>query len=165
MPHTSHKKGRSPGKREVVGDDGWVKIMPNRSSSKTSKAYSTKVSTTGPILQQPTSDTLPAGGPLEAQRLSSISLDVLKEKVTNMEKMWEQTECHKVLKAAVKTYLSNENHASIETCIMFGGGSLCGVRDGFIERHGTSILQLAVFQTVVNTISMFALHVLFDLLT
>jgi hypothetical protein len=160
MPHTSHKKKKSKnskaGKREEVGDDGWTRIVNTQREAPTTdpeapieEAAESSDAVFDPYSPDPeakASDkiTVPAGAKIENIRKK---YDVLMKK-------WLDSAACKALLEAIEKHVDAEETEAINTCILLGSGSLCGVGT-LLTRQDVAIIQVAIFKSVADHLGKF----------
>src|SRR5436853_785699 len=141
MPHTSHhKKKRARSKRqEVVGDDGWTRIITTTSANKPLPD--------GPLIPRPEAATAIAAP-------EGLALSDIHAKYIEMEAKWKASEswtcvANNILKTPRGGVIIGSD-TRIDACVLFGSGSFTGLRDGWINRTHVALCQLAAFKAVVD---------------
>ena len=134
MPHTSHhKKKRARSKRqEVVGDDGWTRIVTTASNKP-----------------------LPVRQPEAAMAIAApegLALSDIYAKYIEMEAKWKASESWTCIANILKTPrgVIMGSDTRIDACVLFGSGTFTGLRDGWINRSHVALCQLAAFKAVVD---------------
>ena len=152
MVHSSRNKQKaSPQKREVVGEDGWTRIVSPRRKTQTPARSPPRPPSTDPL--NPKSKTITTTYQ-RSELPADTKVEQVIEKFKQLEKKWLQSDSWKLLKAALEDYTSNSTFDPIKTCIVFGTGTFSGLRQGWIERWDTALVQTAVFKSVADALGM-----------
>lgn len=134
MPHTSHKKKHARIKRqEIVGDDGWTRVMSNK-----------PLSVTGAL------PSLDHQQPVEEAPEGLTESDVLARYI-DIEKRWKASESWKTVEDTLKTRVIASD-TRIDACVLYGSGTFTGLAQGWINRTHVAMYQLAAFKAVVDLI-------------
>jgi hypothetical protein len=141
MPHTSHKKKQARSKRqEVVGDDGWTRVMSNKSQTMAVVRPS--------WVMEVTVEGAPEG----------LTQPEILAKYMDMEKRWKASESWRSMENTLKTQAIGSD-TKIDACVLFGSGTFTGLGQGWINRAHVAMCQLAAFKAVVDVIGKFATNV------
>jgi hypothetical protein len=160
MPHTSHRKKAPPRRRKEVDEDGWTRVTSGPRVPQSVKIAFTD-STGGRAPKEPdSSSTLQHSSSRPAVQVCLTPCDPtvadLHQKYDKLENTWLHSDSWQSLKEQVQKTVSEDN--KISTCLLFGTGSMCGLRNDWIMRHDVAILQTAIFKAVVDTIGMSSDH-------
>ena len=156
MPHTNKKKKRGDAQKraEIVDDDGWTRVT---TKSQSQNVLSSHVVSGGdydpsnPPSREPLEKVQRDLRPLEAP--SGASVESIKAGYEKLRKLWLASDSYQALQTALKTHLKAAT--KVEQCMLFGSGSFCGMRQGWIGRHEIALLQTAVFVSAVDIIGKF----------
>ena len=137
MPHTSHKKKQARSKRqEVVGEDGWTRVMSSKPPARDADPAPTYT-----IEWEVHIEEAPEG----------VTQTEVLAKYRDTEKRWQASESWRAMENTLKTRVLGPS-ASVDTCVLFGSGSFTGLRQGWIDRCHVAMYQLAAFKAVVDLI-------------
>lgn len=140
MPHTSRKKkpiARSK-RYQIVDEDGWTRVVTGTAQRMNSIQLSS------------TDHDGAATQILKTEVPSDASVATLTTRFEKLQKIWLDSESCTVLRGVLRVHLGP--HHKITDCIMFGSGTYCGYRQGWIGRHDVALVQTAVLLTIVDTI-------------
>lgn len=156
MPHTSHRKkhGNDRKRTEVLDDEGWTRITTKRLSKMTPQSHNVTAREYSPSrdpVEEPYVDlvTLPA----KCEVPFTASVADISQRYEKVKSLWLLSDSFTALQAALLRQL--ETASKIPTCALFGAGSYCGLRQGWIERHEVALVQTAVFTSAVDLIGKF----------
>jgi len=141
MPHTSRRKRNTPTKRvEVTDDNGWTRVTTTNQE----RRRPTAIENSAILLQAQECGwkTTPEKG---------ATVEKLKQDYKRVQTQWIESDSCKALVALMQDKVLPED-AEWDRCLIFGSGSFCGLRQGWILRKHTSMCQLAVLQTLQSTI-------------
>lgn len=156
MPHTNKKKKRANAQKrtEIVDDDGWTRVTTKSQSHNILHSHLVSggdYDPSKPPSKEPLELLQRSLEPLAAP--SNASNGTIKTMYERLEKIWLASESYQALKRALQARLNTAS--KVERCILFGSGSFCGMRQGWIGRHEVAVLQTAVFISAVNLIGKF----------
>ncbi|KAK5942131.1 hypothetical protein PMZ80_006085 [Knufia obscura] len=138
MPHTSRRKKNAPTKRlEVTGDDGWTRVTTTNLQRRGPKAIGSSAGLI-PLHEKTT--------PEKGATVEKISREYEK-----IQEQWTASESCTALVSLVQGKVLPEN-VEIDRCLIFGSGSFCGLRQGWISRKHSAMCQLAVVKSIQKTI-------------
>ena len=141
MPHTSRRKRNTPTKRvEVTDDNGWTRVTTTNQE----RRRPTAIENSAILLQAQECGwkTTPEKG---------ATVKKLKQDYKRVQTQWIESDSCKALVALMQDKVLPED-TEWDRCLIFGSGSFCGLRQGWILRKHTSMCQLAVLQTLQSTI-------------
>jgi beta-xylosidase len=155
MPHTSSRKKRntinSNKRAEVVDDEGWTRVTTKAQSNSgaTSHVVSGRYyNPSNPSLKEPTESVPGPTEPLQAP--PDATVEAVKVAYEKLRKMWLASDSYKDLHAAIDAHLNPAR--KLQHCLLFGSGSFCGMREGWIGRHDVALIQTAIFNSTVDII-------------
>lgn len=140
MPHTSRRKNKQQPKRvEVVDEDGWTRITTTDGGRHAPRPGRSQTSLLGLVNG---GRTVPEAG---------VTLESLSREYRTIRDQWlASTSCQALKTLLVDRVLRDD--VQIDRCIVFGTGSFSGLREGWISRRQVAMCQLAVLQTMKETI-------------
>lgn len=156
MPHTNRKKkhGNDRKRTEVLDHEGWTRITTKGQCKMTPQSHTTAVlesSPSGDALKEPCLGLSTDSGKSELPSTASVA--DISQRYEKAKRFWLLSDSFTSLQAALGGHL--ETAPSIETCTLFGAGSYCGLRQGWIERHEVALVQTAVFMSTIDLIGKF----------
>lgn len=138
MPHTSRRKKHVPTKRlEVTDDDGWTRVTTNNRERRGLRAIGNVSSGSGSFWQ-----TTPEEG---------ASAEKIRQEYERTQEQWKASDSCRALVSLLQEKVLPEN-VEIDRCFIFGSGSFCGLRQGWISRKHSALCQLAVLKSIRGTI-------------
>jgi len=141
MPHTSRRKRNAPTKRvEVTDDDGWTRVTTTNQERR--RPIAVENSATLLQTQERGWKTTPEKG---------ATVEKLKQDYKRVQTQWTESDSCRALVSLMQEKVLLED-GEWDRCLIFGSGSFCGLRQGWILRKHTSMCQLAVLQTMQSTI-------------
>ena len=84
---------------------------------------------------------------------SGASVEDIVQRYEKVRRLWLLSDSFAALQAALTRHL--ETARGIGNCTLFGAGSYCGLRQGWIERHEVALVQTAAFTSAVDFIGEF----------
>lgn len=140
MPHTSHrKKKQSIAKRvEVTDEDGWTRVTSTNRDQQTPK----RIDAAELPIAADVWKTIPEDGATAVK---------IREDYTHIEKRWQDSEACEALTTLLRQRVLLDERR-IDKCIMFGSGSFCGLREGWISMKTAAMSQLAALKSMHSTI-------------
>ncbi|ETN40527.1 uncharacterized protein HMPREF1541_04804 [Cyphellophora europaea CBS 101466] len=155
MPHTSRRKKQNDRvkRTEVVGNDGWTRITTTAQLKAQQGPPHTTVQTHSAAegtLNEPFKD---IDFDLQSERTypsADVSIDTIMKKFDKAKNQWLASPSCAALQTAIGEHLDRSR--TVDNCTIFGSGSYCGLRQGWIERFEVALVQTAIFLSVVDTI-------------
>lgn len=141
MPHTNRRKKTAPIKRlEVTGDDGWTRVTTTDSQRRGSKPTGCSAS----LLPRHETGwkTVPE---------TRATVETVKQEYEKVREQWSTSDSCKTLASLLQEKVLPED-VDIDSCLIFGSGSFCGLRQGWISRKHSAMCQLAVLKGMQSTI-------------
>ena len=138
MPHTSHKRHRTPQKRrQIVDDDGWTHVT----NGPTQTDFDLRVVLPVMCQQEEYQSTAKKG----------LTLDKVKTFANQVAQKWEATKtCKDIEKILVETVLHLDS-LKVDSCVCLALGSFTS--DVFQGRPIISMYQLAALESMLRVLS------------
>jgi len=141
MPHTSRRKKSAPAKRlEVTDDDGWTRVTTTNREKRGPRATGDPISVSSG--NESFWKTTPEKG---------ASAGKIKQAYERTQEQWRESGSCKALVSLLQEKVLLES-VEIDRCFVFGSGSFCGLRQGWISRKHSALCQLAVLKNIQTTI-------------
>lgn len=138
MPHTSHRKKKSVHKRvEVTDEDGWTRVTSTNAQRRAPRSAATSAIKEGLAYESP-----PEKG---------TTVEKIRARYNEIETQWQSSDACRSLVVCLQHRVPTEA-LQVDRCIIFGSGSFCGLRQGWIKGDTASLCQLAVLSTLRTTI-------------
>lgn len=153
MPHTSSKKKRNDGRKraEVTDDDGWTRVTTKFQANDCLEPHAVNGHDYSPSRnpsQEPYGHPIVTPGRLEAPPGASVK--TITQNYEKAKKLWLASKSFTALQSALRSRLDPAR--KIRSCTIFGSGSFCGLRQGWIGRHEVALIQIAVFASAIEII-------------
>lgn len=79
------------------------------------------------------------------------TVEAITQNYEKIKKLWLSSGPCAALQSSIRSHLPPTTHR-VQNCTLFGSGSYCGLRHGWIGRQEVALLQTAVFATAVDLI-------------
>jgi hypothetical protein len=91
----------------------------------------------------------------ETQIAEGITLLKVQQRFQDLNERWLKSQACLCLRHEVEERVRQRRDLGqvVDHCIVFGTGTMSGVKAGWTERHDVALTQTAIFKTVANTIS------------
>lgn len=158
MPHTSRRKKKSdrPKRVEVTDEEGWTRITTNTAQNAQKQMQSVSGRDYRPstgTLKEPYTDWEPMEDP-RSDAPPEANIRSIQSNFDRANKLWQSSDSHQALRAALTSRVDKD--FKILHCTIFGSGTLCGYKKGWIARHDVALVQTAIFLSVVDAIGTFS---------
>ena len=141
MPHTSRRKKHTPAKRlEVTDDDGWTRVTTTDRERRGPRAIGS------PVCLSSGNESFWRTTPEEG-----ASAEKTRQEYERTQEQWKASDSCRALVSLLQEKVLPEN-VEIDRCLIFGSGSFCGLRQGWISRKHSALCQLAVMKSIHGTI-------------
>lgn len=140
MPRASQRKKKHPiAKRvEITDEDGWTRVT----SSNRDQQFPNRIGLPEALDESSAWITTPEDG---------ITIERLQDEYAKVERGWRESESSTILKTLFRDRIL-KGDLQIDKCIIFGSGSFCGLRQGWISLRTAAMVQLAALKDMQNII-------------
>jgi len=140
MPHTSRRKKHAPPKRlEVTDDDGWTRVTTTNPPRRGPRA----IGSSGRLLSSQENS-------LRTLAEKGATAEKIRQEYEKVQEQWKASDSCKALVSLLQDKVLPEN-LEIDSCLIFGSGSFCGLRHGWISRKHSAMCQLAILRSMQST--------------
>lgn len=137
MPHTRRKQKPTIKKRkEVQGEDGWTHV--------------TNTAREPPQAFPQIDDANVVYRDYQPEPVLGTTVESLRAQYQSIKGQWQESEAFKVLRKLV--YTQAQSSGKIDKCIVYGTGSFSGLHSGWIDYRDVALCQLAVLETILETL-------------